>query len=213
MNAKELISKRVKETFSIKEYGDFAKEYLDILHGNWRIAYEKQNQLATVILFLAFAFELLTRAVISEVSLGPFKVNDLAIIHKLLPVLIAFYYLQMLNWGKKRNEIADVYYEIINICYPSITQNKLQYYLAAEGINIIGYRYRKLQNRFLRIVQDAIKVPVVFFILMAPIIFGIYAFSQLFRLFGLNDILVWLSLVSYVLIAVLTYSSYGEYSV
>ena len=113
--------KRVVLPFSKTDCQDFAKNYLDKLYSNWKIAADKQGRAMTTILLLILAFELITRAVISEVSLGPFKLTDLSIIHKLLPAFLAYYYFEFRSWGTKRLEISDIYYEIIETCYPSIS--------------------------------------------------------------------------------------------
>src|SRR6185503_5027496 len=77
------------------------------------------HRAALLIFFLSIVFELLTRAAISEVTLGPFKVNDFTLIQKVLPIAIAYLYYELCAFRAMVIIQSRVYGGIIRaICRP-----------------------------------------------------------------------------------------------
>jgi len=70
----------VEEVFSKPENQAFADEYAKELRENHRDVAHNASRSITLAVVLAGAFELLSRASIDKVSLGPFEVSDFTLI-------------------------------------------------------------------------------------------------------------------------------------
>ncbi len=200
------LSNQVKKAFSSTKSKEYAKEYLETIHANWRDTESRITRSFLSLVFFVSVFELLTRAAIAEVTLGPFKVTDLALIQKFLPLLVAYFFSEFGSSTKQRNELSEVYYEIIRVCHGSITSNDLQYYLSPGfGFHLFGNLYWRPANIIVRGLQNLAQIPIILFAALGPLAFEVYAFLQLFKGFGFSDIIVWFVLVFSLMIMLQAY--------
>jgi hypothetical protein len=205
--ATQSLSDHVKKAFGSAKSKEYAKEYLETIHANWRDAESRISQSLLSLVFFISVFELLTRAAVAEVTLGPFKVTDLAIIQKILPLIVAYFFFEFGSSTIQRNELSDVYYEIIRVCHKSISSNNLQYYLSPRiGFFLFGNLFWQPANILVRNIQYLLQIPIVLFAILGPTIFEIYAFLRLFEGFGVSDIVVWFVLLFSVMIMIQAYT-------
>lgn len=173
----------------------FMSRYLELVRENMQQASDKFHSTFLLIIFLMAVFELLNRAAISEVTLGPFKLSDVSLLIKLLPVVIAYYYYltctMLAMIGAQRTVIDSV----VAIMYGPLYDNDLEYYLYpvsplfAESLITTATKGRIISA------IDAIGSNFQKVIWFLPLIFQVYAFYRCFRAFGFSSIIVWVALV------------------
>jgi hypothetical protein len=123
------LSDRVKAAFG--ESGSSgniaAKDFLQQLHS------ENQNLRAgfrgsMIRLFFFGLFILLSASSVSEATIGPIKITDLSIIIKILPLLIAANYYELISLWGTQSLVADTIYRICEIYFKTLRENDLDFF-------------------------------------------------------------------------------------
>ena len=126
----EKISDHVDKAFSDPGSREYAEAYLEALRANNRDRETSYRRILILVLLLCIAFELLTRATVTEMSiLGAFKVKDLSFIQKLLPLAVGFLYYELTSLyvlGLLMNRVHDV---LLRKIHEPIYENNLEHYL------------------------------------------------------------------------------------
>ncbi len=145
----------------------------------------------TVVLMVAFI--LMTFASTASISIGGLAIEDLSILQKLLPVVVAFMYSEMIATRTLANSAAQLRNAILLKRFPRIQEDVLLVLNPQIGWNLpslgivpaarTGIAYARLTTLALIAVW------------FSPYVFTVYAYVQLFALFGFGDPLVWISLV------------------
>lgn len=79
-----------------------------------------------LLFFIMIIFELLNKAVIQEITLGPIKITDITIIQKLIPVIVAYIYYEQMSYFIMRRFYIELHNVIILENYKSIVDNNLE---------------------------------------------------------------------------------------
>ena len=79
-----------------------------------------------LLFFIMIIFELLNKAVIQEITLGPIKITDITIIQKLIPVIVAYIYYEQMSYFIMRGFYIELHNVIILENYKSIVDNNLE---------------------------------------------------------------------------------------
>jgi hypothetical protein len=186
------VSVLVSLAFSNENEKSFLGEYLKAIQQNLTDVQVQLRRFLGLILLLVVFFELITRATISEVTLGPFKVGDLSLIQRGLPVAIAYCYLEIWWSLIRRNRLGWIQRSIMKHFYKPIYDAGLHRDLEPLGPTIFAFRLiPKSQERMVKIIST-ISISL---LIDLYLIFQVYAFFRLFVIFGSKSLLTWLSLV------------------
>jgi hypothetical protein len=189
------ISERVEEVLSDSNTHEYIKDYVAALLDNLQRTEARFQKLTLQLFFLFAAFELLARAVIGEVSLGPFKITDFSLIQKLLPVVIAYTYYEHSAAITMRRFLTETHSNIIKTLHRTFYDNDLDYFLlpssALRAEEILSKGAQNVGAKLINVLSYLPKAAMLF----APFVFEAYAVYRLFHAFGLKDIIVWVSTV------------------
>jgi hypothetical protein len=148
---------------------------------------------AYLLLLVAACMELLNRAAIVDVSLGPFAVNDISLVHKVLPVVAAFLVydisangVRYLYTRKLANSVVDDYQPALSA---ASTYSRLTYPLASSLYGPLPWYQERVRIRPIVAMTAALRIGAV----ILPPVLMISWFWRLFSTYGADDVLVWIS--------------------
>jgi hypothetical protein len=175
---------------------DYAKEYLAELRTNWREAEKSITRLSTLILALAAVFELVQSSKVGELTLLGVKLSTNNVIRFALPVVIAYLYYALALSFVDADMFCDGHDAVIGKVWPTMHDNEVYGLLyPANSFNGTVTRIDYLLTSDDRAVRwgDLIAIirPVV--MVLAPPLFLIAAYVQLFDRYGVHSALLWVS--------------------
>ena len=172
--------------------------FIDGIVENLRGVERRITGLLKLILLAMVVFELIARASVREVDLGPVKVTDLSLAQKCLPALIAYFYNQLVALFSMRILLLRIHNEAVKNVAKPIYDNNLADYL-------VPYSWFKTEDIFTEFTGSKlfanITMPIKFLILVLPVVFLTYAYYSCFTVFGMHDRLLWASLALSALLA------------
>jgi hypothetical protein len=196
--AESIIAEQVRNAFADPSAHDFAREYLGEVLTNWRTSEETVRRTIILLFFLFFIFEALGRASVSEVSVGPVKLQDYTLLQKLLPIAIAYLYFDLVSTGTMRGYFSKVVDEVVRRTNKSVYENALHAYLWPTYTFLpqeLITQYLSGKGKSLgQVVGILTRGTYVVGLLLISAGLQAYIFYRLFHLFGVQDVLVWLSL-------------------
>jgi hypothetical protein len=145
------------------------------------------------IIFLAGVFELLVRATIAKASIGPFELNDLSLIRKLLPVLVAYFFFDLCATNLRRQELYIAAESLVEKLHPSVHSSRIHMLLVPRQPTVLGITMLA-KSKISGLLYSTSAIPGII-VAILPILFMVYAYIVQFREFGVKDILTWLTLV------------------
>lgn len=191
----KIISKSVEAALYDPESLKYIDAYLSALKDNLQKTEDSLKSALVILFFLISVFELLTRAAISEVSLGPFKLSDFSLVYRLLPVVIAYCYYEMFSVLSMRRLSLLTFHTIMGKVHKSISDNDLDYFLLPPATFRMEELLSRRSSGKLAGAIEAISSPLMLFVLAAPLVFLVYSYYRCFMVFGFKDILVYTSLL------------------
>ncbi len=178
----------IKDGANIEE----AKEYLSVVRDNMRLTEEAARRAVRLLLLFCFAFELLSRAAVTELSLAGIKIQELPLIHKLLPLGIAYmYYLVSCHYTRRRLLIG-LHDNLMEKAMEPFYRNNLEYYghfpSNFSTHNLLIANSTGLYAKLLWLLS----FPIIIALTIGPGIFLVYCSCRCFVEYGFTDVLVWL---------------------
>ena len=184
------IPNRVDRTFSTNQ--KYAEEFLSTVRENWREALAATGRTAILIIAFMLVFELLTRSAIEKISIAGFEVNDLSLIQRAIPLIIAYFFYDLVNLILLQGDHRAAHGELLKILHRDIWDTELDMLLWPRTPSLLRTsRLGRKETRLDALFQSSLTVAVVF----AGILFEVYAFYIQFGLYGFKDILVWITVV------------------
>ena len=191
----KMLAEKIGDALSNTNTHGFAQSYLEAILTGMEKAESRFHQASLLMFFLFLVFELLTRAAISEVTVGPFKVNNLTLIQKGLPVVIAYLYYELCAFRAMVIIQSVVYKSIVKgICKPFHDNNLETIAMFSSTFDVEDFLESNVEgnsNRLIGFLSQPLRLTLVFM----PLLFAAYAFYRCFSIFGKGDFLVWTSLV------------------
>jgi hypothetical protein len=188
------ISERIKEIQPNKAYREFLVKNIDTLQSSKEKSQDQSRLLTLQLFLLFFAFELLTRAAVSEVSIGYFKISDLTLVIKILPVIICYTYYELISMGSLRRLKSIMLFELIQSELKPPKNDDLApimfFGTSYEAEELIA---RNIEGKT-SIIVESLTLPLKLAIILGPILFIIYAYYRIFATYGFGDILSWIFL-------------------
>lgn len=194
------IKEIVKDSFPDHDSREYAKEYLSCISSNNQFL-ETETRRSLIRSFLLFGlFFLLIGASVEEVTLGPIKINDISIIEKFLPLLVAINYYELISLILMRRLFLETEGRIVEILYKSIYKNDLEGFLFPNSIPMWADTiFQKSYEGIIYKINDATHYLISLIIIVGGILFECYAFYICFIHFGVSDIVLWSVLIVSVL--------------
>lgn len=186
---------------------DELRNYLTELRVNWRQAELTLSRTISLILLTCVAFELLTRGVVSEVSVVFLKIsNATQLVAPALPVMLAYLTLNLIMLIGDINLYELVHETAIELRHKSLYDNHMEVALEPPGAFFTGSRLKFSRgtsiNRALAPIFTFLRIGIY---LILPVIFLAYTYVRLLATRGLGDVLVWASMgISAILVVAAT---------
>ena len=122
---KQTLNQRVKEAFGTPEDREQSIRYLgEIKDGLAEGERSIGRSVSAALLFGAF-FELISRASIQKVSFSRFEVSDLSLIHKLIPVVVAYFTYSYMIDTVEVMDLRRAYYAVSALAQPKVNKTAL----------------------------------------------------------------------------------------
>lgn len=132
------LTDRVRTVFSIENNRSYGEEFLKEVRQNRREVTTGIGRVITSVLLLMAAFELLVRASIEKVSIGPLELGDLSLLRKALPVVIAYYFYDLVTKYSQDLVYSNVENTMLEILHKDIVDYDLGGVLEPVGHPIQG---------------------------------------------------------------------------
>jgi hypothetical protein len=166
-------------------YGRLLERMKDLTDASRRDVY--------LLLLVAACMELLNRAAIVDVSLGPFKVSDISLVHKILPLVAGFLVYDLSTNGvrylytrKLANAVVEEYQPAFSAAgtYPRLT-----FPPASSLYGPLPWYQERIRIRPIVAMTAALRIGA---ITLPPLLMA-WWFWRLFSVYGADDVLVWIS--------------------
>jgi hypothetical protein len=136
-------------------------------------------------------------------------VKDLSLIQKVIPTVLAYLLLEQHVLTLYTEAMESVYLEILDYFHPKISDNNLQMYLAPSMTLLWTTGMQGTREARLAKFQDKVGGFLTLLLMVVLVIFEIYLFLVLFRTFGVDDALVWVSVVASTIFILLIFRAWA----
>jgi len=194
------LQKRVRTAFPVGLDPDSRKEALDYfksLGETRKDLAQNLNRSALLLVATVVIFELLSSSKAKQVNLVGFTFEDLSLIHKLLPALIAYTFFELVIASVRYRENLNLNFLGMRQLQRNLTDNDLYPPLLppTRAFFTMLIRLSPANTTPYSIWRDRclilLSVPI---ILLVPVGFCIRAYINLFQRYGLSSIVTWTSL-------------------
>jgi hypothetical protein len=149
-------------------------------------------KLFTIMLLTVFAFPLIIETKISEILVGPFKLNDNSIAISIIPSIFAYCYYKYISvWidlVEQKNVFKELTAIIFNVESKSFLNERIRPYSFIDSI--INYHLED-NSKKVGCINSLLWLPIMILFLIFPFLFEYYAVKILYLKYGLDTILEW----------------------
>lgn len=192
--ASKTIVEKVKDSLA-SESPEYVDHYYTALLENFHRLDQKFHRALLVLLIAIASFELLAHTSTVEVALGPFKLKDIGILQKYLPLIVAYAYCSTSSLGTMRQHMRDLTAAVVTINHESIAKNSIDIFLQPHSLFHSSETSQKFSFGVLSKTFLHIEAILVLALMIGPIIFLGHAFYNCFFVFGFRDVNLWVSLI------------------
>ena len=186
MASEEKIKKAINEQLEIEDQ----KQYADLLINRIEENRKTMSRLSITLFFCIFAFPLITESKISDISLGPFKLNDSLIALGLIPSIFAFtYYKYITVWidlVEQKMTYKVLVSEIFSFKPETFLNQKIWPYSFLDSIMM---HHLKEDSKSLGCITMLFWIPIGLILILFPFVFEYYTIHTLYNKFGLDTFL------------------------
>jgi hypothetical protein len=125
-------TRRVEDTFGSPDASAIAQGYLQNLREAGKDYGDAMGKSLTGAFLLIAVFELISQAAIERISLGGFQISNLSLIHKALPVVIAYFTYAYYQSGIDLADLNGVYYAVSKLVQPKLHRNQFDRVILAK---------------------------------------------------------------------------------
>lgn len=147
-------------------------------------------KLFTIMLLTVFAFPLIVETKISEILVGPFKLNDNNIAISIIPSIFAYCYYKYISvWidlVEQKNVFKELTAIIFNVESKSFLNERIRPYSFIDSI--INYHLED-NSKKVGCINSLLWLPIMILFLIFPFLFEYYAVKILYLKYGLDTIL------------------------
>lgn len=192
MASKKIVEKAIDSLTN--ESAEYVDQYFRALLENFHRLDEKFHRALLLLLFSIASFELLAHTSIVEAAVGPFKLNDLGLLQKYLPLVAAYSYCSMSSLGVMRQHMRDLTPAVVTINHESVAKNSLDIFLQPHSLFHSSETSQKFSVGMLSKTFLHIEAILVLALMVGPVAFLAHAFYHCFVAFGFRDVNLWVSL-------------------
>jgi hypothetical protein len=192
------IAERVKVAFVDRSAASYADKYLEALQTRVRESSDTIRRTALLTLLGLAAFELLSRSAIADVQIGPFKIQDLELIQKTLPIVLAFLLYDISVSNLKMVYAQRAHAKVMDIFYPSIRRTQIDALVLPPGASsssVFGVSWLPTGSGRLNRLAWRLNSLMWYSSLALPPLAQAYVLYRLFESFRWSDGLVWASAI------------------
>jgi hypothetical protein len=144
---------RLNKSFPLEDK-EQADQYIADLSGVWKEVSSSIRSTVILIVVAMTLFELLSRAAVEEMSFGPVKIKDLALVEKLIPVVVAYLFYQLVSQYLRWRSMEITYNYLMTRFHSAISGNNFDLLLypsmpalfdlnrsAGEGSKLVDMQY------------------------------------------------------------------------
>lgn len=184
---------------------DSKAKYLELLHLRIEENRKSLNTILTIMLITAFAFPLIIETKISEISIGPFKLQDNTFAISIIPSIFSFcYYKYALIWIEL-NEQNIIYKlltsKLLSIENESYLNERLKPFSITKSV---VYNHILVKSRKMGCVLALFWFPTFIGLLIFPFLFEYYSIKVLYVKYGLVNLIDWLFFLTPIFTGILT---------
>ena len=183
---------RVKDALATESQAytdDYFKTVLENIH---RID-EKFHRAILLLIFSVAMYELAAHTWITEVTLGPFKLSNLALLQKYIPIVVSYAYCAITSLGTLRKYMRHLIVDVMSIHHQSTVTNDLEMFIVPPSLlqtsEIVSTFSEGVIPKILRVIMGILTLS----LLTGPIAFLVHSFYQCFVIFGFRDVNLWIS--------------------
>jgi len=198
----------VRQAFSNKEVSLHAQDYLQILHDNMKDAAQAQRRSISLSLLVVVIFELISRAAIVDVQVGPVKVTKLSIIQEALPVVFSYFIYDICVYNVRFRYTRQIFYEVIGVLQEPLRSTELDRLLVPKASSLFGPATIRIPNREsywpLTLFTMALRIGYS----ITPVLILAYMLNRIHTAYGFGDLLPWITAafsVGFFIFALLVY--------
>lgn len=202
MSKQENISKYITEELNSAE---LREKYLGII--NQRIDENRKaiNGISMILILTIFSFPLIQETKITEISIGPFKLNDNSFAISIIPSIFALCYYKYVTIWIDLVEQKSVYKiltsKIFLLKEKSYLNDRIKHY---SFLDSILYLHFEEKSKILGCFVSLIWIPILLGFMFFPFYFEYYTVKTLYLKFGLKNIFDWTFFMTPILIGVFT---------
>jgi hypothetical protein len=184
------IPDRVRRAFPDESSLVFASQFVESLRASMKDIAEVTRRAVILGLLTAAMFELINRAAVVDVAIGPLRVQDLSLIHKVLPVIFSYLVYDASALALRYVYCEKAYFEIMDLTHHDIRQSGLDYLSLPFTPSLFGPFLVDAQNRLER---AAIVLRRIFRVtaLLSSLAVELYLVTKLLTIYGYRDFLTW----------------------
>lgn len=197
--SQEITAKYLEEAVYRAFIGDnersIVEKYLERIYSNSQVTETALRKSITRIFLLFFVFFLLTEAIINQMDIGPIKLNNFNLIIKILPLVIAINYYELVSLYSAHILQVIMIRVIFETFYNPIVKRDLQTFLYPSSMPDYSYailNQMRGKRGILDVLDNSLYMLFSMTIILAGIIFECLVFYECFQKFGLFDPLLWL---------------------
>jgi hypothetical protein len=190
------IANLVRQAFSNEESSPNAQEYLKMFVSNMKDEAEAQRRSITFSLLVAIMFELISRAAIADLQVGPLKITKLSLIQEALPVVFSYFIYDICVHSVRYRYTRQTYFEVTRLIQEPLRSTELDRLSVPKGSSLFGPgtlpTSKKEPYLPLTLFTTALRIGYS----VTPILIVLYMLWRLRATYGFSDPLPWISLAS-----------------
>jgi hypothetical protein len=189
----------VDRAFASGAASGYHEFYLAKLLESWRETTAQLRRTTVLMIALMIVVVLLTSGDVKEVSVGPIKMADLGVASKLLPVVVAFLYLDLVLQFFSAMAYTELYADVARKLVPSVFEEELDVPLAPTlgamwgGRSILSIG---ASAPWAASIVNVLNILCGATFVLSPVGVLAWEYVQLVRKFGSGDVIVWFSLLA-----------------
>lgn len=190
----ETMAERVHRAFPAQAAQSDVREYFQAMRGDLKDIADAERRSAVLALLSALMFELINRAAIADVQVGPFKLQDLSLIQKALPVLLAYLVYDLVTLAVRYGYCRAACIEVVKLHQTRVRLTGLDRLLYPRPSSLFGpvwYPTASALDWITHVFTVVLRTAAV----ALPVAIEVYAFYRLIRTFATADLIIWCSMV------------------
>lgn len=180
------------------------EKFLELLDKRIEENRKSLGGLFVILILCALSFNLLLQTKISEINIGPLKINDNKVIFALIPTIFTFvYYKYIMIWveisEQKRtyNNLTSIIFEIEN---NSTLNNVIKPFSITDSI----FKHQENEKGFLGCLTNLFWIPIGLFMMFIPFVYEYYLIDKLVRNLKPTNFFEWFLFICPIIISIYT---------